>query len=184
MLSYYVVLMQPCSFFNVSTLNSMPQTPHFSPLALNATPSPPHKSCEKETRKRSSPTSPIFVNECIDSQSTSYNSCSPKWVRLGRWMDLAVWLSKVAFNKSRSKTSSVVTLVRFYISRPPLPQICADPHHSIVEYVTCKTCKSFDTLLTKENRIFFMSCMSCGSRRSVSAIKSGFQAQVGKRIKK
>jgi len=54
----------------------------------------------------------------------------------------------------------------------------------IVEYVTCKTCKSFDTLLTKENRIFFMSCMSCGSRRSVSAIKSGFQAQVGKRIKK
>lgn len=54
----------------------------------------------------------------------------------------------------------------------------------IVEYVTCKTCKSFDTLLTKENRIFFMSCMSCGSRRSVSAIKSGFQAQVGKRVKK
>ncbi|KAJ7940677.1 translation initiation factor [Mycena leptocephala] len=51
----------------------------------------------------------------------------------------------------------------------------------IVEYVTCKTCKSPDTLLTKENRIFFMSCESCGSRRSVNAIKSGFQAQVGKR---
>ncbi|EIN14467.1 eukaryotic translation initiation factor 2 beta [Punctularia strigosozonata HHB-11173 SS5] len=53
----------------------------------------------------------------------------------------------------------------------------------IVEYVTCKTCKSPDTLLTKENRIFFMSCESCGSRRSVNAIKSGFQAQVGKRKK-
>lgn len=51
----------------------------------------------------------------------------------------------------------------------------------LVEYVTCKTCKSPDTLLTKENRIFFMSCESCGSRRSVNAIKSGFQAQVGKR---
>jgi len=51
----------------------------------------------------------------------------------------------------------------------------------IVEYVSCKTCKSPDTLLTKENRIFFMSCESCGSRRSVNAIKSGFQAQVGKR---
>lgn len=50
-----------------------------------------------------------------------------------------------------------------------------------VEYVTCKTCKSPDTLLTKENRIFFMSCESCGSRRSVNAIKSGFQAQVGRR---
>ncbi|KAF8452610.1 domain found in IF2B/IF5-domain-containing protein [Boletus edulis BED1] len=53
----------------------------------------------------------------------------------------------------------------------------------IVEYVTCKTCKSPDTLLTKENRIFFMSCESCGSRRSVNAIKSGYQAQVGKRSK-
>ncbi|KAJ3483863.1 hypothetical protein NLI96_g6022 [Meripilus lineatus] len=53
----------------------------------------------------------------------------------------------------------------------------------IVEYVTCKTCKSPDTLLTKENRIFFMSCESCGSRRSVNAIKTGFQAQVGKRSK-
>ncbi|KAJ7063265.1 eukaryotic translation initiation factor 2 beta [Mycena amicta] len=51
----------------------------------------------------------------------------------------------------------------------------------IVEYVTCKTCKSPDTLLTKENRIFFMACESCGSRRSVNTIKSGFQAQVGKR---
>ena len=53
----------------------------------------------------------------------------------------------------------------------------------IVEYVTCKTCKSPDTLLTKENRIFFMACESCGSRRSVNTIKTGFQAQVGKRSK-
>jgi len=54
----------------------------------------------------------------------------------------------------------------------------------IVEYVTCKTCKSPDTLLDKENRIYFVSCESCGSRRSVSAIKTGFQAQVGKRPRK
>ncbi|KAH9848101.1 eukaryotic translation initiation factor 2 beta [Lenzites betulinus] len=53
----------------------------------------------------------------------------------------------------------------------------------IVEYVTCKTCKSPDTILTKENRIFFMACESCGSRRSVNAIKTGFQAQVGRRSK-
>ena len=53
----------------------------------------------------------------------------------------------------------------------------------IVEYVSCNTCKSFDTLLTKDNRIIFMSCESCGSRRSVNPIKSGFQAQVGKRIR-
>ncbi|WVQ79522.1 hypothetical protein IAT38_001621 [Cryptococcus sp. DSM 104549] len=53
----------------------------------------------------------------------------------------------------------------------------------IVEYVTCKICKSPDTLLGKENRLYFMTCESCGSRRSVSAIKTGFQAQIGKRIK-
>lgn len=48
----------------------------------------------------------------------------------------------------------------------------------IVEYVTCKTCRSPNTLLTKENRIYFMRCESCGSTRSVTTIKSGFQAQV------
>ncbi|GAO49785.1 hypothetical protein SAICODRAFT_88943 [Saitoella complicata NRRL Y-17804] len=51
----------------------------------------------------------------------------------------------------------------------------------IVEYVTCKTCKSPDTVLEKENRMFFTQCESCGSRRSVATIKSGFQAQVGRR---
>jgi translation initiation factor 2 subunit 2 len=78
----------------------------------------------------------------------------------------------------------------------------------IVEYVVCKTCKSPDTLLNKENRLYFITCESCGSResthahlllslassplidtfhlfpgRSVAAIKTGFQAQVGRRIK-
>ncbi|KNE54914.1 hypothetical protein AMAG_00858 [Allomyces macrogynus ATCC 38327] len=51
----------------------------------------------------------------------------------------------------------------------------------IVEYVTCKTCKSPDTILRKENRLHFMQCESCGSTRSVSAITSGFKAQTGSR---
>lgn len=53
----------------------------------------------------------------------------------------------------------------------------------IMEYVTCKTCKSINTLLKKEqsNRLFFLVCKSCGSTRSVSSIKTGFQATVGKR---
>lgn len=55
----------------------------------------------------------------------------------------------------------------------------------ILEYVTCKTCKSINTELKKEqsNRLFFMVCKSCGSTRSVSSIKTGFQATVGKRRK-
>ncbi|KAF7728579.1 hypothetical protein EC973_005805 [Apophysomyces ossiformis] len=47
----------------------------------------------------------------------------------------------------------------------------------IGEYVTCKTCKSPDTILTKDNRLYFVQCESCGSTRSVSAIKTGFKAQ-------
>jgi len=52
----------------------------------------------------------------------------------------------------------------------------------IMEYVTCKTCRSPDTELNKgENRLYFITCNSCGSRRSVTAVKTGFSAQVGKR---
>ena len=52
----------------------------------------------------------------------------------------------------------------------------------IMEYVTCKTCRSPDTELNKgENRLYFVTCNSCGSRRSVTAVKTGFSAQVGKR---
>ncbi|KAJ6257313.1 hypothetical protein Dda_8202 [Drechslerella dactyloides] len=53
----------------------------------------------------------------------------------------------------------------------------------IIEYLTCGTCKSPNTTLNKENRLFFVSCNVCGSRKSVSAIKTGFQAALGKRRK-
>lgn len=54
----------------------------------------------------------------------------------------------------------------------------------IIEYVTCKTCRSPNTELNKgENRLYFITCNSCGSRRSVTAIKTGFSAQIGKRKK-
>ncbi|KAK1715774.1 domain found in IF2B/IF5-domain-containing protein [Colletotrichum lupini] len=44
--------------------------------------------------------------------------------------------------------------------------------------------KSADTELSKgENRLYFITCNSCGSRRSVTAIKTGFSAQIGKRRK-
>lgn len=49
------------------------------------------------------------------------------------------------------------------------------------EYVTCHTCRSPDTILQKETRLFFIQCETCGSRRSVASIKSGFQAITQKR---
>jgi len=51
----------------------------------------------------------------------------------------------------------------------------------IREYVTCHTCRSADTILHKETRLFFLQCETCGSRCSVQSIKSGFQAQTTKR---
>ncbi|CAM6116243.1 unnamed protein product [Calypogeia fissa] len=49
------------------------------------------------------------------------------------------------------------------------------------EYVMCNGCKSPDTILTKENRLFFLRCEQCGCSRSVAPIKAGFVARVGRR---
>lgn len=51
----------------------------------------------------------------------------------------------------------------------------------IKEYVTCHTCRSPETILQKDTRLFFLQCQTCGSRCSVASIKSGFQAVTGKR---
>jgi translation initiation factor 2 subunit 2 len=53
--------------------------------------------------------------------------------------------------------------------------------HYINEYVLCTMCKSTDTTLLREGRLFILRCNSCSASRSVSAIKSGFQAQIGRR---
>merc|ERR1712179_800208 len=43
----------------------------------------------------------------------------------------------------------------------------------IKEYVTCHTCRSPDTILNKETRLFFLQCMTCHSSCSVQTIKTG-----------
>lgn len=47
------------------------------------------------------------------------------------------------------------------------------------EYVLCNSCKSPDTLLDRDSssRIMFLRCQQCGASRTVSAIKTGFQAR-------
>ena len=49
------------------------------------------------------------------------------------------------------------------------------------EYVTCKTCHSPDTLMKKEERLTMVRCNACHSQYSVSSIRTGFQAQIGRR---
>ncbi|KAK1351507.1 Eukaryotic translation initiation factor 2 subunit beta [Heracleum sosnowskyi] len=51
----------------------------------------------------------------------------------------------------------------------------------INEYVICNGCRTPDTILSKENRLFFLRCEQCGSGRSVAPIKAGFVARVGRR---
>merc|ERR1711879_508989 len=54
----------------------------------------------------------------------------------------------------------------------------------IAEYVTCRNCKGEDTILKKENRLYFIQCQTCGATKTVQAIRTGFVALVSKRKKR
>lgn len=56
----------------------------------------------------------------------------------------------------------------------------------MLEYVICSSCRSPDTVLMRDanTRLYFVSCESCGAKRSVAPIKQGFMAQVERRKKK
>jgi len=77
--------------------------------------------------------------------------------------------SRVTF-KGRFQPKHIESIVRQYLK----------------EYVLCKLCKSPDTVLTKDSntRLYFMKCNTCNASRSVQPIKSGYQAQIGKRKKR
>ena len=62
--------------------------------------------------------------------------------------------------KGRFPPKAIEQIIRRYVS----------------EYVSCASCKSPNTALQKENRLYFMSCNNCGARRSVTPIKTGFVA--------
>lgn len=51
----------------------------------------------------------------------------------------------------------------------------------VTEYVLCKMCKSPDTILNRENRLFFLRCEQCGASSTVQGISAGFVARVGRR---
>jgi translation initiation factor 2 subunit 2 len=37
-------------------------------------------------------------------------------------------------------------------------------------YVQCSTCKSLDTVLVKENKVWFIQCLACGAKTSVKPL--------------
>eukprot|EP00803_Ostreobium_quekettii_P002841 evm.model.scf_1374.1 EVM.evm.TU.scf_1374.1 scf_1374:19073-27619(-) len=69
--------------------------------------------------------------------------------------------------KGRFNSQSIETVLRRYIN----------------EYVLCDSCKSLDTLLDRDSatRLLHLRCQQCGASRTVSAIKSGYVARVGRR---
>jgi translation initiation factor 2 subunit 2 len=84
--------------------------------------------------------------------------------------------------KGRFQQKQIESVLRSYISMKDLFKLknkfC---FFLLEEYVICKTCRSPDTLLQKEERLSVLLCGNCRSRYFVSGIKTGFQAQVGKR---
>jgi len=72
--------------------------------------------------------------------------------------------------KGRYTQKSMENVLRRYIGKYRFARVdgfhFVDEENTVsVEYVVCKTCKSPDTLLNKENRLYFITCESCGSRK-------------------
>lgn len=89
---------------------------------------------------------------------------------------LAFLLAELGTSGSLDGTNQLIIKGRFQQK-----QIETVLRRYIKEYVSCHTCKSPETSLQKDTRLYFLQCETCGSRCSVASIKSGFQAVTGKR---
>lgn len=86
--------------------------------------------------------------------------------------------------KGRFQQKQIESVLRSYISKKKHSLFFLNMKiliYFVEEYVICKTCRQPDTLLQKEERLSVLICNNCRSRYFVSGIKTGFQAQVGKR---
>lgn len=98
------------------------------------------------------------------------------------WMAHNNLSSRESFNRNKSRQyweDILVSIPPIYAQHKWLSWLPILFH--VEEYVTCHTCRSPETNLHKETRLFFLQCETCGSRCSVQNIKSGFQAVTGKR---
>ena len=86
--------------------------------------------------------------------------------------------------KGRFQSKQLENVLRKYIgkSKGRVPLCTNNIHtnvnsyHFIAEYVICRTCRSPETELKKENRLLFKVCKACGSSHTVQSIKTGFRA--------
>ncbi|KAI3644981.1 hypothetical protein MP228_011145 [Amoeboaphelidium protococcarum] len=112
------------------------------------------------------------------SKKTAFANIVPICQQMGRPVDhlISYLYAELATQGSTDGSGRLIIKGRFQQG-----QIESVLRKYIVEYVRCQTCKSADTVMVKENRLVFVQCKACGSRRTVSAIKGGFRAQTSKR---
>lgn len=90
---------------------------------------------------------------------------------------LTYMLSELGTQGSLDGTERLVIKGRFQSK-----QIETVIRHYITEYVQCGTCRGGDTTLVKDNRMYFIKCITCGSSKSVASLQQAqFRAQIGKR---
>lgn len=98
----HLLLLLYHSFSEGSSLLSELKTQLYLPI-VRSIPSFHLKFKGMVPKRQSLQTLPIFVEECIDNQNTSFNSCLQNWVR---WVPLMVrvdWSLEVDFNLNRLK---------------------------------------------------------------------------------
>lgn len=112
------------------------------------------------------------------SKKSSFSNIFEVCQRLNRTVEhfIQFLLSELGTTGSLDSQNALIIRGRFQQK-----QIEAVLKRYVQDYVQCRTCKSAETNLTKENRLYFLRCNLCGSSRTVSAIKSGFKAQTEKR---
>src|ERR1700742_429079 len=101
--------------------------------------------------------------------STSRNFCLLNWEPMVPSTAQDVWLSKVV--SSQNKLKSKFSLDEIFRGELTL---CSVLRRYIQDYVSCKTCRGLNTILSKgDNRLWYLACQTCGSTRTVPAIKTG-----------
>lgn len=90
------------------------------------------------------------------------------------WRDLSM---TVVVLPGRFQQKHIENVLRRYIKEYVTCHTCRYPPEPMIGPMSWNTvtCRSPDTILNKETRLFFLQCMTCHSSCSVQTIKTGFQ---------
>lgn len=139
-----------------------------------------HKWWELVRKRRRLRISQKSAECCIVNRNIYSIFCWLSWVPAVLWMVIVSWLLRGG--SSRNRLKMCWEGINYCRTKKKLVDFWVCFHRYIKEYVTCHTCRSPDTILQKDTRLFFLQCEACGSRCSVASIKSGFQVSFHRKI--